>query len=205
MREALRSYATDVSAMTRNEDTESASIDPKIARLEAVTESITRDAVQLTQVVAELSHTVALLAKDAAEQFRVLSNDVTRATGPRKVEWQIIGVAGTLIFAIGAAVMGPVTWRLDSLHDEVHALDIGFTAHEKLVGHMGVMQRVNEVKRIAEIRSDALVKELDIVRTQGTPITSSRLSVLESELTEVQRRINALHPASGFTLREEKP
>ena len=191
--------------MTRSEDTESASTDPKIARLEAVTESITRDAVQLTQVVAELSHTVALLAKDAAEQFRVLSNDVTRATRPRKVEWQIIGVAGTLIFAIGAAVMGPVTWRLDSLHDEVHGLDTGFAAHEKLVGHMGVMQRVDEVERIARMQSDALVKELDIVRTQGTPITSSRLSVLESELIEVKRRINALHPASGFTLRGDKP
>ena len=145
--------------------------DPKLARLEAVVESLIKDALHLTTVVEKLADRVDVVAL------------------PKKTEWQVVGVAGTLLFAIGAAVMGPITWRLDTLQTGLAHLTDEFRAHEKLPLHPVGTARVNALEQAMIVRDEGQTKELDIVRREGTPITAARMSVLESEMRDVQRRL----------------
>ena len=151
-------------------------LEPKVAKLEVLMESITKDAVHLAEAVERLADKVDAVAM------------------PRAIQWQSILTAGILALSLGAAALGPILWRVDALHTDITRLSELFDSHQKLLLHPVGSARVDELEKMMLARMQELTKELDIVRTQGTPITSSRLGVLESRVDEIQRRINVLHP-----------
>lgn len=160
-------------------------LEPKVAKLETLMDTVTANVVQLAVTVERLADRVDVVA------------------APKAFQWQPILTAGVLVLAIGAATLAPLTQRVDRHAVLLDHLDEALTHHQALPLHPVGQARMEELEKAMQVQGQTLAKELDIVRTQGTPITSARLSVLESELAEVQRQLQRAHPA--YTLREERP
>ena len=179
-------------------------LEPKIAKMEATIESVTRDIGNLAHIVQGISGTVADLAKSTNEQFEKLLVGITTAAAPRRTDWQVVIAAAVLCLALGAAVLTPISAQIVHLDTQTEALNSQIDAHMRLPLHPVGESRVNDLEKNLTARLEELTKELDLVRTQGTPITSSRLGVLETQVIEISRRINTLHLGAtndSYTLR----
>ena len=154
--------------------------EPKVAKLEATIEAVTRDIASLTSAVSGLGQTVRDLAENTAKHFESLLVSVTAATGPRRTDWQVVIAAGVLVLALSAAVIAPLSQRLNEIQLGHEMLEARFYGHERLPLHPVGATRVDLLDRLINERIDTLTKEFDHVRVEGSPVTRERLSVLES-------------------------
>lgn len=190
---------------TPGDHTPVASFEPRLARVEAILESVTTD-------ISALTSAVRTQGENASAQLTQLQVAVTQAAGPRKTEWSTVVAAVALILAIGAAAFAPVVLRVDELARALASLSNDHKEHTAQPMHAVGAARVDwlerDTARMTQINRDALLAldeklkaetrlaaasiaektaalraEFDDVRINGSPVTRDRLVKLETQIT----------------------
>lgn len=115
-------------------------LEPRVAKLEAGLEILTKDVATLASITREQG-------KNLEHEIQKLTVAVTQASGPRKTDWQTILSAIMLIMAIGSAIFWPLNQTAQNNKNENEALAVKFEEHQKLNLHpvgQALLQRVEE-------------------------------------------------------------
>jgi hypothetical protein len=151
---------------------------PKLAALETSVEAVTRELGALAVTVQTVSTDLGAFARSTTEHLRLLAVDIASAKAPRATNWQVVVAAGVLILALSAAVIAPLSLRLNEMQITQMTNAANFAGHEKLTLHPVGMAL------IARLQDD--VKQ---IRDEGSPSVRLKLAVMEERLATLSRRI----------------
>ena len=161
--------------------------EPKVAKLEATIESITKDIASLTNAVQGLSSTIGELARNTAEQFEKLAVGLSSASAPKRVDWQVLISGAVLCMTLVGAVIYPITLQIGNLKETHIRLQDIMYEHTMLPLHPIGAAKIDALQLSVDTRFASMTKELDLVRRDGSPITHARLSVLEERFRQLEQ------------------
>lgn len=130
------------------------SLEPRVTRVEANLESLSRDVINLTSIIREQG-------KNLENQLNQLSIEVTKAAGPRRTDWNLIISFAFLVLALGSAVFLPLNNASQLNKEEIIATQKAFTEHQQLQLHpvgMALLQRTEEQVQLNKIYFDNAIK-----------------------------------------------
>ena len=87
-------------------------LEPRVAKLEAGLEMLTRDVASLAQITRDQGGNI-------EKQIKDLAVGVTQAAAPRKTDWSILIALAMLIMAIGSAVFWPIHQQMVNLEEQL--------------------------------------------------------------------------------------
>jgi hypothetical protein len=120
-------------------------LEPRVARLETSMEALTRN-------VDSLSTNVSQLTKTIDEKFSALQVGLANAQAPRRTDWGVLLSAGTLILALGAAVLIPINNASNDNKSSVQRLEQKFDEHAALPLHPIGQALVNGMQKLMDER-----------------------------------------------------
>lgn len=120
-------------------------LEPRVAKLEAGLEMLTRDVASLAQITREQGTNI-------EKQIRELAVGVSEASAPRKTDWQSIFAALMLVMAIGSAVFWPLNQVTHQNQAAIAAVQNELTEHRMLKLHPVGETRVDNMEvRFSEL------------------------------------------------------
>ena len=87
-------------------------LEPRVSKLEASTEAIQRDMLEVKNTQHEQGVLLRDLGSNMETQFGKLSVAITAAASPRRPEWSTLIMGVGLILTIGSLVFVPLNWRM---------------------------------------------------------------------------------------------
>jgi hypothetical protein len=131
-----------------SDQTPTTHLEPRVAKLEAGLDILTRNVTDLTQAVRDN-------ANNLEGKFERLTVAVTQAQAPKKTDWSMVISAVFLILALGSAVFWPLNQISQDNKISIQRLDSQIDAHERIEMHP---TGLDKVKNMGE-KYDTLVKD----------------------------------------------
>ena len=155
------------------QQTPSAHLEPRVAKLEVGLDRLTEDVRSLAGIVRDQGANV-------EKQLQSLTVAVTQAQAPRKTDWNIVISGGLLIMALGSAVFWPLNQTGQNNKDAIERLTMKFEQHEAIPMHpvgQALMQHLEARVAIIEEqhRQDAErdKNELQVLRDKAMGLNTS--------------------------------
>ena len=129
-------------------------LEPRVAKLEAGLDILTKNVNDLTVAVRDVS-------TNLETKIEKLTVAVTEAAAPKKTDWSMIISACLLMMAIGSAVFWPLNQTSQNTKTDLQALELKFEEHQKLTLHpVGAAKIDNLEKDVAANKLEAISNEL---------------------------------------------
>ena len=157
-------------------------LEPRVAKLEAGLDILTKNVNDLTVAVRDVS-------TNLETKIEKLTVAVTEAAAPKKTDRSMIISACLLMMAIGSAVFWPLNQTSQNTKTDLQALELKFEEHQKLTLHpVGAAKIDNLEKDVAANKLEAITRNsaLDIKIQRETQLMTdlvvSRLMDLDTRL-----------------------
>lgn len=151
-------------------------LEPRVVKLEAGLDSLTKSVSELTLVLRENSSVL-------DNKIDKLTIAVTQAQAPQKTDWSMIISAIFLILALGSAVFWPLNQTANNNKEAIQAAEIKLDSHLHLEQHpvgAALMQRLE-----GELKGHQLLDERNQQKGKEDCLTLNKTSVdkLEMEMS----------------------
>ena len=157
-------------------------LEPRVAKLEAGLDILTKNVTELTTAVRDVS-------TNLESKIERLTVAVTEAQAPKKTDWSVIISAMLLVMAIGSAVFWPLNQTSQNTKFDVQTLTTKFEEHEKLTLHPVGQAKIDALGKLMDEREnnyliqhkpldDKIQRETQLM----TELISTRLSDLDMRL-----------------------
>lgn len=133
-------------------------LEPRVAKLEAGLDILTRN-------VSDLTNTVNNLASNLDTKIEKLTVAVTEAKSPQKTDWSTIIAGVMLVLAIGSAVFWPLNQTTQESKQEILKLENQISSHEALNSHPVGMALINRLEEQAKTHREIDEKDREMMRT----------------------------------------
>lgn len=132
-------------------------LEPRVAKLEAGLDILTKN-------VSDLTNTVNNLATNLDNRMEKLTVAVTEAKSPQKTDWSTIIAGVMLVLAIGSAVFWPLNQTAQDNKQELLKLENQITTHESLNSHPVGMALINRLEEQAKTHREIDEKDREMMR-----------------------------------------
>ena len=177
-------------------------LEPRVTRVEAELEAITRDIGILSADVKTMSSASVRQAENMEKEIQGLAVAVTSAAGPRKTDWQTIVGAIGVIMAVGAACLAPLYMRVADVETGIEHQKELFAIHEKLVMHPVGSSRVDALElalREKAVQNDTAIKSLDMKLQNETILTTK---TIDQRISDLDNRLQHEFGTAQQTIRD---
>lgn len=175
-------------------------LEPRVAKLEAGLEILTKSVSELTMAVRDNNSSM-------EEKIERITVAVTQAQAPKKPDYSLFVSIAFLILALGSAVFWPLNKTGQDNKDELHTVVQKFEAHQQLNLHpvgSALLQRVEEQLQLHNQANETMMKshieydnrqftELDKKLQQEYSLmdrtTEVRMAGLETKMTQFNDKI----------------